>query len=133
MSIETDVTLENFTTEKKALLADQYFIIGSLGRLWKKSIAMNLIREADAVAICEASEKQNPAVWSDQGCRMYFRFTTLLGDTTTKPGFVVTSDEDIASNQTHNMPANAPDSYVWAIGLTRIGKAYEGGLFYDQH
>ena len=84
MNIETDETLENFTTEEKALLADQYLIIGSLGRLWKKSIAMNLIREADAVAICEASEEQNPAVWSDHGCRMYFRFNMLLGDATTK-------------------------------------------------
>ena len=74
-SFESDVTLESFTTEEKTLFADQYFInIGSLGRLWKKSIAMTLIRKVDAVAICEAGEKQNPAVWSDQGCRMYFRF-----------------------------------------------------------
>jgi hypothetical protein len=81
------VTLENFITKEKTLFADQYFIntdTGSLGRLWKKSIAMGLIREADAVAICEASEKQNPAVWSDQGCRMYFRFAMLLGNATAK-------------------------------------------------
>ena len=79
------MTLEHFTTEEKALFADHCFInIGSLGRLWQKSIAMNLIREADAVAVCEASEKQNPAVWSDQGCRMYFRFTMLLGDAKAK-------------------------------------------------
>jgi len=81
------VTLENFITKEKTIFVDQYFIntdTGSLGRLWKKSIAMNLIREADAVAICEASEKPNPAVWSDQGCRMYFRFVMLLGDATAK-------------------------------------------------
>ena len=79
------MTLENFITEEKTLFADQYFInTESLGRLWQKSIAMNLIRKADAVAICESSEKQNPAVWSDQGCRMYFRFTMLLGDAKAK-------------------------------------------------
>lgn len=79
------MTIENFTTEEKTLFADHYFTnTGSLGRLWQKSIAMNLISKADAVAICETSEKQNPAVWGDQGCRMYFRFATLLGDATAK-------------------------------------------------